>query len=244
MQPIVIQDAISIAANSINNNVIASNTSLQALRRLPFPAKITLAMVQSATGLSMDLDVGQSNVVAASNGRVSASSPQIPLDVVNSEAYGAEGDLITLRAANTTGGALTLRYMIIAEPLAEPGVSVQLPPNTVVMVQGPTSIAANAVDTQLLNGLRYERPGVDSIMDVLMASSAAGLTRTIYVDNERVAPPSVISLENQIPRDPFEMTVSGVEVPADKEIQIAISNTTAGALNVFWKLILRGLYRQ
>jgi len=243
-QPIVIQDSIAIAANSVNNNVIASNTALQALRRLPFPAKITFAATQSGTALSFDLDVGANNVVAASNARATAFTPQIPLDVVNSEAYGDEGDLLTLKAANTSGAAITLRYMIIAEPLAYPGQQVELPPNTVIMVQGPISIPNNTSDQQLLNGLRYERPGVDSKVDFLMTQSAAGITRTIYVDNERIAPPSTISLANQIPQDPFDATVIGIEVPADKEIQLAVTNFSGGALNVFWKMVQRGLYRR
>jgi len=242
MQPIVIQDAIAIAANSVNTNVIVSNNSLRALQRLPFAAKVTLAMVQSATGLQVDLDIGSDNVVADSNGLVSASSPQIPLDVVNSEAYGGEGDIIVLKAATTTGGAITLRYMIIAEPLAEPGQQVQLPPQTRVMQQGPIVVANNTIEQQLLDGLRYERPSRDSIMDVLMTQSAAGMTREVYVDMERIAPPSTISIANRVPQDPYDTTVTGIECPADKEIQISITNQSGGNLNVFWKQVLRELY--
>jgi len=243
MQPMVIQDTISIAANSTNNNVIASNSSLQILRRLPFPAKVTLAFVQSGTGLQMDFDIGSQNVVAVSNGRVSGSTPQIPLDVINGEAYGNEGDLLTLKAANTTGGALSLRYQIICEPLAEPGQIVQLPPNSRVIVQGPTAIVNNTIDFQLMNGLRYERPPVDSIGDLFMTQSASGITRQLYIDTEKIAPPSTISLENRIPQDPFDMTVSGFECPADKEIQISVTNQSGGTLSIFWKLVLKELYR-
>jgi len=243
MQPIVIQDTIAIAANSVNNNVIVSNSSLRALQRLPFPAKVTIAFVQSAAGLQMDLTIGSDLVVADSNGRVSSGSPQIPLDVVNSEAYGEEGDLLVLKAANTTGGALTLEYMIIAEPMAEPGQQVQLPPQTRVMQQGPIVIANNTIDQQLLDGLQFERPGKDSIMDVLMTQSALGMTRSVYVDMERIAPPSSISTENRIPQDPYDTTVTGIECPEDKEIQLAITNQSGGNLNVFWKQVLRELYR-
>lgn len=245
MQPIVIQDSISIAANSVNNNLIASNNSLIALRRLPFQAKITLAVTQGATGITFDLDIGASNVVATSNARVTGSQPTIPLDIVNSQAYGEEGDLLTLKAANTTAGAITVRYMIIAEPMVQnPGERVQLPPNAIVMVQGPTSIPNTTNDLQLLNGLRYERVQVPSVVDFLMTQSALGLTRTIYIDNERIAPPSTISLANQIPQDPFDVTVTGVEVEQDKEINLAISNNSGGALNVFWKVVINQLVRQ
>lgn len=244
MQPIVIQDTIAIAANSVNNNVIATNPSLIALRRLPFPAKITFAITQGATGISFDLDVGSSNVVANSNARVVATSPQIPLDVVNSEAYGDEGDLLTLKAANTTGASITIRYMMIAEPLVEAqGQRVQLPPNTLVMVQGPINVPNTTTDQQLLNGLKYERAPVPCIVDFLMTQSAAGLLRTIYVDSERIAPPSAISLANQIPQDPFDTTVMGVQVDQDAEINLSVSNFSGNALNVFWKVVMRQLVR-
>jgi len=243
MQPIVIQDAIAIAANSVNNNVIASNTSLKTLQRLGFPAKLSLALVQSATGLQVDFDIGASNVVASSNGRVSASTPETPLDVVNDECYGNEGDMLTLKAANTTGAPITLRYIIIAEPMAEPGQLVQLPPNTLVMVQGPTNVPNNTVDQQLLDGLKYERAPVDSILDVFMTQSAAGCFRSIYIDAERIAPPSTISLANRIPQDPFDVTSRGIEVPKDQEIQLSFTNQSGGALNVFWKTKLTQLVR-
>lgn len=243
-QPIVIQDAIAIAANSVNNNVIASNTSLKILQTLPAASKVTLLAVQSATGLQMDFDIGSSNCVAESNFRVSTGTPQNPFDIVNDEMYGQQGDALILKAANTTAAPITLRYMIIAEPLAEPGEIAQLPPNHRVTVQGPISIANNTVDRQLLDGLRLERPSVDCILDVLMNQSAAGVFRSLFVDTERIAPPSSISLNNQIPQDPIDMTVTGVEVEANKEIQLSVTNQSGGALNVFWKIILRQLVRQ
>lgn len=242
-QPIVIQDAISIAANSVNNNVIASNDSLKILQMLPAASKVTVLAVQSATGLQIDFDIGSANVIAESNCRVSASTPENPFDVINDEIYGQQGDLMSLKAANTTAGAITLRYMIIAEPLAEPGEMVQLPPNHRVTQQGPISVANNTVDLQLLDGLRLERPSVDSILDVLMTQSAAGMFRSLFVDSERIAPPSSISLANRIPQDPLDMTVTGVEVEANKEIQLSVTNQSGGALNAFWKVILKQLVR-
>jgi hypothetical protein len=244
MQPIVIQDAISIAANSVNTNVIASNASLKTLQRLPFPAKISIAFVQSATGLSVDLDVGSANVVASSNGRVSASTPETPLDVINDDFYGYEGDMLTLKVANTTAGAITLRYMIVAEPMAEPGEMVQLPPNALVMVQGPIAVANGLVDFQLLDGLRYERPPSPVILDIFMTQSAAGMTRSVYVETERVAPPSAISLANRIPQDPFDVTVTGIEVEEGKEIQLSVTNNSGGALNAFWKTKMQQMVRK
>lgn len=243
-QPIVIQDAISIAANSVNENVIVSNNSLRALQRLPFAAQVMLAAVQSAAGLQIDFYIGSKRVVASSNGRVSASTPELPFDVINGEAYGQEGAMLVLRVANVTAGALTLRYQIVAEALAMPGEVVQLPPDELVMQQGPTSIANGTTDQQLLDGLPYERAPADVIMDVLMTSSAAGLSRQVFVDMDRVAPASTISIANRIPQDPLDLTVSAVEVPRDEQVQLAITNNSGGALNVFWKTVMKELVRQ
>lgn len=237
-QPVVIQDTISIAANSVNNNVIASNAALKSLQRLPFAARITIAFVQSAAGLQMDFDIGAENVVSSSNGRVSTGAPEIPFDVVNGVCFGQEGDILVLKAANTTGGAISLRYLIIAEALAEPGEQVQIPPQHRVIQQGPISIADGEAAYQLLDGLRYERAPRDAIMALLMTSSAAGLTREVYIDMERIAPASTISIANRIPQDPTDSTVAGIQVPKDSEIQVQCDNNSGGALNVFWKMVL------
>lgn len=244
MQPVIIEDSIAIAGQSTNENVIVSNESLRALQRLPFPAQVELAAVQSAAGLQFDFTIGAKNVVSSSNGRVSASTPEIPLDVVNGNAYGEEGSLLVLRVVNTTGGALTLRYRITARPLAEPGMLVNLPPDSLVIQQGPVVVANGSIDLQLLDGLRYERPPSDSILDLLMTQSAAGITREIYVAMERVAPASTISLANRIPQDPFDQTVGGIEAPQDELLQLAVTNQSGGGLNIFWKMILTELVRQ
>lgn len=237
MQPIIIEDNISIAANSVNANVINSNASLRRYLRSPFPAKGLFVCTQSAAGLTIDLDIGSKNVVANSNVRVDANLTE-PLDTINSDWYADEGDQLVLRAANTTGGALSLRYRIVLTPWAE-----QLPPDCRVMQQGPISIAANAVDFQLLDGLRYERPPVDSLLEVFMSASATGLTRQLNIDTDSVAPPSAISPQNQAPRDPFDRTITGVEAPQDKLVALSVSNSTAGALNVWWRTKMWETYR-
>jgi len=204
MQPVVISDAISIPANSTIQNVIAANDSLRQLLRLPWDAAITLAAVQSAVGLLIDFDAGSDNLVSSSNCRVSTGTPEIPLDIINGEGFGLDGNILVLKATNNTGGAIVLRYTIIAEYVEQVG------PQMRVMQQGPISIPNGTVDFQLLDGLRYERAVRPSVMEILMTSSAAGLLRELFVDNERVAPASTISLANRVPQDPFDATVAGV----------------------------------
>jgi len=243
MQPQIIEDNITIAANSTNDNVIVSNSSLKSLQRVPFPCKGTLVCVQGATGLIFSLDYGSKNVVADSNARV-GTDLQEPLDVVNDEWYAEPGDMLILRVTNTTGAGIALRYRIRCEPLiANEGDAYELPPDTRVQQRGPVAIAANAVDVQLLSGLKYERPPVPSILRLLMTASAVGLNRQVYVDTDRIAPPSALVPNNRVPQDPFDTSVNNIEVPNDKEIQVPVSNSTAGILNVFWKEKLQEIIR-
>jgi len=242
MQPQIIEDNISVAANTIADNVIVLNPSLKSLQRVPFKCKGTLVAVQSAIGLTFDLDYGSKNVVASSNGRV-GTDIQEPDDVVNDEWYANEGDMLILRVANTTAGALSLRYRIRLDPLTDDGAGGPLPPDTRVQQRGPVAIAANAVDTQVFDGLRYERPPVPSILQLLLTASADGLTRQVYIDTDRIAPPSKIVPNNRVPKDPFDNSVTEIEVPNDKQIQMPVSNSTAGILNVFWKMKLKEIFR-
>lgn len=237
MQPVIIEDSISIAATSVNDNVIVSNSSLRRYLRAPFAAQGKLLAVISATGVRVSLDYGSKNVVGDSDLRV-GTDLQEPLDILSDAWFPNEGDQLVLRASNTTGGAITLRYRIMLTPWEG-----ELPPDCRVMQRGPTSIAAAALDIQLLQGLRYERAPVDSRMEIFMTASAAGITRQCNVDTESIAPPSALAPLNRIPQDPFDRNIEGIEVPADKQIELSVTNTTAGALNVFWKQKLQEMFR-
>jgi len=236
MQPVIIEDVISVAANTINNNVIASNTSLRRYLRAPFRGQGRLLFAQSAAGLFIDFDVGSKNIV--SNSTAEVNSVITDPDNVIADQWGAEeGDQFVLRVANTTAGALSIRYRLELHPADE------LLPDVRVIQQGPISIANGAVDIQLLDGLRYERAPVDSIMAVFMTASASGLVRKLDVDTESIAPPSVVNPNNRVPRDPFDVTIQGVEAPEDKQLSLAVSNSSGGALNVFWRMKLYELTR-
>lgn len=243
MQPQIIEDAISVAANTVVENIIATNNSLRPLLRAPFQANGKFLAIGSAAGLLVSLDYGSKNVVAPSELRV-GTDIQDPLDVINDDWYVREGDILVLRVANTTGGALTLRYRIVLQPLAEPGAApIQLPPDSRVQQRGPTSIAAAAVDVNLWDGLRYERAPTDSILEVFMTASAIGLLRQLYVAMDRISPPTAVPSLNRIPQDPFDSTIQDVEAPADDLLQLQVSNPTGGALNVFWRSKLTELSR-
>lgn len=235
MQPVVIEDNISVAAATVNDNVIVSNTSLRRYLRCPFNCVAKLVAVTSAVGLRISMDYGSKNVVADSDVRV-GTDIQEPLDLLTDNFYPEEGAQLVLRASNTTGGAISLRYRIVLTPVDE------LQPDCRVM-QRFQSIAASGLDVQLLAGLRYERAPVDSEMALFMTASATGSTRQVYIDTESIAPPSSLAPLNRMPQDPFDQHVNGIEVPQDKQIEISVTNPTGGAITVFWKLKLQELIR-
>jgi len=240
MQPIIIEDSIAIAANSINDNVIASNASLRRYLRSPFLAQGLILAVRSADGLRVSLDYGSKNVV--DNSDIRTASPlaiENPFDCINDQWFPSEGDQLVLRASNTTGAPIQLVYRIALTPLND---MAELGPDVRVM-QRQQSIAANAVDTQVLDGTRYERPPMDGVLSVYMTSAATGLNRKIDIEQESIAPPSFIQPQNRIPRKPLDLSIGNVEVPQDKLISLAVSNTTAGAIIVFWRTELQELVR-
>lgn len=241
-QPVIIEDTQSIAAGAIVDNVIALNNSLLGLLQAPFQARIRLLAVQSAAGLRIDALHGSKTYVFTSEPRV-ATFAEDPLDVINEDAFTEQGEVQAIRVSNPTAGALTFRYRLMLMPVSDDLSPVELPPDTLVTQRGPVAITAATVDQQLLNGLPQERLTVPSILRVLMSQSAIGMTRQLFIDQERIAPPSAISISNRVPQDPFDSTIDGVEVPPDAKQQLQVSNPTAGALNVFWKIKNRQLVR-
>lgn len=240
----MIEDRIDIAANSTNPNVIASNNALRRLNRAPFPAKGILMITAGAAGLQVSLSHGAKEVVNLARPRV-GTDIQYPQDAINEDWYVEEGEILSLQATNPTGGTIGFSYRIILEPLsAEELPGGQLPPDSIVMQNGPISIPAATFNLDLLDGLRYQRPPTDSIMTLLMTSSALGLTREVFVDLDSIAPPSALPPVNRIPMNPFDTTLGGIEVPEDKPIAVQVTNTTAGALSVFWRIVLKQMVRR
>jgi len=236
MQPVLIEDRITIAANTINENVIVSNASLRRFLRAPFRCAISVIATITATGLRIDFDHGAKNVIASADLRV-GSDIQVPLDLVNDSICAEEGEQLVLRCANTTAGGITINYRIILEPIEN------LFAEARVMQRGPVAVANNTVDLQLLDGLKYERPPVDSLLTVFMTSSTQIVTRQLFVDSQSICPPSAVAANNRICQDPFDAIVEGVQVGEDKKVELTVSNSSGGAINVFWRTKLQELER-
>lgn len=109
----LIQDSISIAANSTNTNVLQGKT----FERIPADvdlAYLSLRDTGSATGLQRSLNVGGS--IEIERGLVGAQN-RVPIieDTVAEDIEALAGDLLQLSVENTTGGALTYFYTLAIE---------------------------------------------------------------------------------------------------------------------------------
>lgn len=244
MQPTIIEDVISVAAGATNENVIASNQALRGLLNAPYPSRIELYAVTSAVGLRIDAIHGGAMYVASSDPRID-TIPVNPLDLINGSAYCQAQEQMVLRVNNSTLGSLSLAYRMVLTPLVDEswnGEPVQLPPDAVVM-QRLQAITTLQQDIQLLDGLTFQQLAEPSILKVLMTGSAAGLLRQLFIDQDRISPASAIAPANRIPQDPFDTTITGVEVPANAQQFLSVSNPTAGTLTVRWKTIAQKLIR-
>lgn len=112
--PTVSESALSVAANAKSTNRL-SGTDIDFL---PFDAALELFAKASATGLNATLSIGGEVVV---NDQPipftgTAGTLAIPDNLMDSVAAAA-GAKVTLSFRNTTGGAITVDYVVKASPL-------------------------------------------------------------------------------------------------------------------------------
>lgn len=108
----LIQQQISIAANAVNDNVIQGSQ----FEFLPYDAALRFALNGSATGLVADVYSGQDVLAEQMGVNTLNRVPINPDDFLLSD-VAAGGERIKLRVRNTTGGALTLFFAMIIDPI-------------------------------------------------------------------------------------------------------------------------------
>jgi len=248
MNPLIIEDLISVAANTVNDNVIASNNSLRSMLNATFNGKGKFVGVISATGLRVDVGYGSQNVISSADLRVDTVM-QEPNDVINDDFYVPMGSQLFIRAANTTGGAIVLRYRYQLDDLADLAAmgfgDGNLQPDMLVMQRGPVAVANGTTDQQLLDGLQYEQPPTDVTMDVLMtgSSSVATFTKQLMIETQRLAPPTPFNANNRVPTKPFDEVLSDIQVRAQQRVSIPVTNNSGGSLNCFWRTEMKQMVR-
>lgn len=108
----MIQNSVSIAANSVNDNVLAGSQ----FEYLPYPATLEFGLVGSATGILADVYSGSDILCEQMAVSTANRFPVFPDDYTLTDVAGP-GERLKIRGRNTTGGALTLFYAIRITPL-------------------------------------------------------------------------------------------------------------------------------
>jgi len=102
----------SIPANSTSANLLAGEKD----EFVEEPSAVTLYALASAVGLKVILIVGSEVVIDDQEIGVGTTLPKIPDDLVG-QGGAFPGDRITLKAHNTTAGALTLFGRVDIDPV-------------------------------------------------------------------------------------------------------------------------------
>lgn len=108
----LIQAQVSIPASSVNDNVIAGSQ----FEFLPYNAALRFALNGSAIGLVADVYSGQDVLAEQMAVNTLNRVPINPDDFLLTD-VAAGGERIKMRVRNTTGGALTLFYALIIDPV-------------------------------------------------------------------------------------------------------------------------------
>lgn len=108
----LIQNSVSIAASSVNDNVLTGSQ----FEFLPYDAALNFGMTASATGLIVDAYSGQDTLCEGLQPSLANRFPIFP-DDFNLTDVAAAGERVKLRVRNTTAGALTFFYAVQVNPI-------------------------------------------------------------------------------------------------------------------------------
>jgi hypothetical protein len=108
----MIQNSVSIAANSVNDNVLSGSQ----FEYLPYAANLEFGLVGSAVGILADVYSGQDILCEQMGISTQNRFPVFPDDYTLTDVAGP-GERLKIRGRNTTGGALTLFYAVRITPI-------------------------------------------------------------------------------------------------------------------------------
>jgi len=104
----VMQGSTSIAANSVNDNVLTG----QRFERAPWPCIGRLYVNGSAAGLKAELNVNGQSITPPVTCNIQNRVPVVPDDSLVDSFEVLPNGLIQLTITNTTGGALTAYWRV------------------------------------------------------------------------------------------------------------------------------------
>lgn len=99
------------------------------------------------------------------------------------------------------------------------------------VIQQSVSIAANAVNDNVLTGSQFEFLPYDAYLEFGINASATGLVVDVYSGQDTLAEAMEPSTQNRIPVYPDDFNLTDVAA-AGERIKIRARNTTGGALTL------------
>lgn len=110
------------------------------------------------------------------------------------------------------------------------------------VIQNSVSIAANAVNDNLLNGSQFEYLPYNAKLAFGFCGSAAGLQVDVYSGQDIVCEAMAVNTQNRFPINPDDFILSDIGAAGDR-LKVRARNTTAGALTIFWSVNILPLGR-
>lgn len=108
-------------------------------------------------------------------------------------------------------------------------------------IQGVTSVAAGATNTNVLSGSIYEYLPFNAQVDIAVVGDAAGELRAqVNSGSDTLLEESPISRQARVPVFPDDYSLSDIAV-AGERLVIRARNTGAGANNLFWAVRVQRL---
>lgn len=105
------------------------------------------------------------------------------------------------------------------------------------VIQNSVSIAANAVNDNVIQGSQFEFLPYDAYLEFGLNGSALGLLVDVYSGQDTIAEAMALNALNRFPTYPDDYTLNDVAA-AGERIKIRVRNTTGGALTVFYSVRL------
>lgn len=103
------------------------------------------------------------------------------------------------------------------------------------VIQNSVSIAANAINDNVIQGSQFEFLPYDALLEFGLNASATGLVADVYSGADTVAESFALSTANRFPVYPDDYPLNDVAA-AGERVKVRIRNTTAGALTAFYSV--------
>lgn len=104
-------------------------------------------------------------------------------------------------------------------------------------IQGSVSVAANAVNDNVLTGSQWEYLPYNARVDFGLVGSATGLLCDVFSGQDNIAEGYAPSIANRFPINPDDFTLSDV-VAGGERLKVRARNTTGGALTLFFSVLI------